>query len=89
MSFNINSSQLDIKNAAPIVYAETVTPSDSVVQTSGLTRGIYVGTTGNVTVTFQNGATATFNALPVGFYWLQVTQVKATGTTATNLLALY
>lgn len=68
--------------------AINVTPSDSTVLAQ--TRGIYVGGAGNVAVTMADGTAVTFNALAVGVvHLLSVSQVKATGTTATNIVALY
>lgn len=67
-------------NAAP------VTPSD----TQDITfMALYVGGTGNVAVITANGQTVTFNAVPVGFFPVAGTRVMATGTTATNLIALF
>lgn len=66
--------------------AKTITPSDSAAQTY---RAIYVGGTGNLTVTTTGGDTTTFNAVPVGTIIPVETQlVKATGTTATLLVGL-
>lgn len=68
--------------------AVAVTPSDST--TFNQTRGLYVGVAGNVAVTMADGTTITFNALTAGVvHPLSVKQVKATGTTATNIVALY
>jgi hypothetical protein len=68
--------------------AVAVTPSDSTVFNQ--TRGLFVGGAGNVAVTMADGTTITFNGLAVGVvHLLSVKQVKATGTTATNIVALY
>jgi hypothetical protein len=65
-----------------------VTPSDSTVLTG--VRGIYVGGTGDLTVVGGDGATTvTFKAVPVGTVLnISPSKVKATGTTATLLVAL-
>jgi hypothetical protein len=53
-------------------------------------RRLYVGGTGNVKVDTAGGETGiTFNAVPVGFLDLHVTRIYKTGTTATNLVALW
>lgn len=53
------------------------------------TVGLYIGGTGDVTVVNQQGLTATFSSVPAGMtLWIEVVQVKSTGTTATNILAL-
>lgn len=68
-----------------------VTKSDSTVFAYP-TRGLYIGGTGDVTVSF--GATAgyaivTFSAVPTGtFLPIAVSQVRSTGTTATLIIAL-
>ncbi len=67
--------------------ATTVTPSDSTV--IPVTRGLYVGTTGNIAVRMaDDGNTITFIAVPVGILPIQVDQVLSTSTTASNIIAL-
>ncbi len=51
------------------------------------TRAVYVGVTGTiVAVMAEDGVTATFTNVPVGWFPIQVTAVS-TGSTATGLLA--
>jgi hypothetical protein len=69
--------------------AASVTTSDSADLTGGLCRGLYVGTTGNVKVTMASGEVVTFNSMAVGYHPLAVSRVWATGTTASNINALY
>lgn len=71
----------------PATSAVAVTKSDTTV--IGLTRALYVGVTGDVAVRCADGRTATFKAAPVGILPIQVDQVLSTGTTATDVLALY
>ncbi len=71
----------------PARQSETVSPSDTVDLTTP-SRGIYVGVTGNITVIMLNGTTQLFSNVPVGVLPVRVTRVKATGTTATNMVAL-
>lgn len=67
---------------------DEVTPSDSAVLTR--TRGLYVGTTGNVAVKSLRGTTCIFTAVPAGLILpIRCTQVLSTGTTASNIVALY
>ena len=55
-----------------------------------VTRALYVGGAGNIVVTMENGEDATLSGVLAGtVYPLSVKRVKATGTTATNLVALY
>ena len=53
-------------------------------------RAVYIGGAGNVKVDMADGSTVTFEAVPVGtFMPIQVRKVYATGTTATNIHALF
>lgn len=64
--------------------AENVTPSDT-AQKSYV--GFYVGNAGNVTVTTETGRDVVFAGLPAGMIiTLRITKIKATGTTATNIV---
>lgn len=67
--------------------AVVVTPSDSTVINT--TRGLYVGTSGDIAVRMADGMSLTFPSVPVGVFPIQVDQVKLTGTTASNIIALY
>ena len=69
----------------PAVSAFAVTTSDTV--TFSATRALWVGSTGNVKVTMNDGTVVTLNSVPAGA-WLDmsVTQVFATGTTASNIV---
>lgn len=50
-------------------------------------RGIWVGGTGNVAVTLQNGAVITISGVQAGTLLpLEAVKVNTTNTTATNLL---
>lgn len=65
-----------------------VTPSDTVDLTF-ITRAIYVGSAGALTVILAGGATVAFAAVPAGTWlWIAVTRVKATGTAAGSIVAL-
>jgi len=52
-------------------------------------RRLYIGVTGDVTVVSVMGVTATFKAVPVGVLDVICARVKQTGTTATNIIALF
>ena len=70
------------------VGAAAITTSDS--GTIPTTRGVYVGGTGDVKVDMADRGTVTFVGVAAGTLLpLQVTRVYATGTTATNLVAVY
>ena len=78
----------DANSTAPAHGAVAITPSD--VATIPNTRAIYVGGTGNITVRMADGQdNVVFATVPVGILSIQVDKVYATGTGATNLVALY
>lgn len=73
-----------------ITDATAVTPSDTVVLVKGATKGIYIGGAGNLSVVLQSGATITFNELSAGvFHPISAIRIRSTGTTATNIVAVY
>ena len=80
--------------------AIAVTPSDTTVLQSGV-RYLYIGShgsgggggggggSGDVAVVTAGGQTVTFKNVPIGSYvYVQCVKVLATGTGATNILAL-
>ena len=71
----------------PAQDAAPITPSDSVSLTVPA-RAIYVGTAGDVTLVTQAGNTVLFPAVQQGVLPVAAKQVKATGTTASGLVAL-
>jgi len=76
--------------SSPAVNGAAVTPSDATPLTQPA-RALYVGGAGDVTVILVGDTAAiTFKAVPLGTtLWIRAATVKATGTTATNLLALW
>jgi len=85
------NSYTSIEVDSPATAAVAVAPNDSTPVGDALPRGYYVGGTGNITgrmwgsdtdVVFQNVPSGVI--LPVRFEI-----VKSTGTTATNIIALY
>ena len=71
------------RRAADVVTSNTVTYESP-------TRGVYVGVGGNVKVDMVSGGTVTFVGVPAGALLpIQVERIYATGTTATNMVALY
>lgn len=76
--------------ADPARSVFAVTTSDSADLPNGVAKSLYVGVSGDVTVIPADGSTGvTFKAHPVGYLLCQVSRVLATGTTATNIVALY
>lgn len=67
--------------------AVAVTPTDLFI--IPVTRSLYVGTGGNIAVRMADGQTITFQNVPAGIFPIQVDIVSSTGTTASNIIALY
>lgn len=68
----------------------TITPSDTLDLTSGPTAGVLVGGGGDVAAVMQNNRAVTLTGLPAGAWVpIKAKRINATGTTATNLVALY
>lgn len=68
---------------------DEITPHDTNLL-SNVTRGIYVGTGGDVAVVSIRGTTAVFANVPDGSVLeIRARQILATGTTATDLVALW
>jgi hypothetical protein len=75
-------------DTAPAYRGAAVTKSDATILPQ--TRALYVGVTGDVAVIFAGDTAAvTLKAVPVGILPVQVTKVMSTGTTATDIVALY
>lgn len=75
------------KDIAAAYDAASLTKSDSTVFPT--TRSLYVGGTGDVAVRMASGTVITFSAVAVGILPVQVNKLLSTGTTATNVIALY
>jgi hypothetical protein len=70
--------------------AFAVVPSDAADLGNGATRGLYVGVTGDVSAVMTGGNTVTFTGLSAGIvHPISVGRIRATGTTATGILAVY
>lgn len=66
-----------------------ITKSD-VTEFATMTKGLYVGTTGDVAVVMADGSAFTIPSVPAGAVLpIQVKQVKSTGTTADGFIGLY
>ena len=73
---------------SPYVGGETVTPSDTVSLTK-VSRALYVGTTGNISVLMMDGSSLVLTSVPVGILPIRVERVNSTSTTASNITALF
>lgn len=75
----------------PARHAEELDASVSDDQPSQPTRAIYVGTAGDISVDMLGSGTAiVFKGLPAGTLLpIQITELNNTGTTATDVVALF
>jgi len=72
----------------PYGHAFVATPSNT-VDLPFISREIYIGGTGNLTVIMQGGASCLFSALPVGAKLpIACERIMATGTTATLITVM-
>jgi hypothetical protein len=72
---------------APASDAAAVTKSDTVPLTVASKR-LWIGGVGDVNLITVKGTTVKYSAVPAGTYLrVRATQVLATGTTATNIVA--
>ena len=88
MADNFSNYQMSLD--APAEHAAAVTPNDSTDLTTSA-RALYVGTAGNVVLDTVGGETSiTFSNVAAGS-WLEVraARVRATGTTASNIVAVW
>lgn len=74
---------------APAFGAFQITPDDA-TPLPNVTRAIYVGGEGNLTVTMAHGQTVTLTAVQPGMmYPLRCKEVHQTGTSASGIVGLY
>jgi hypothetical protein len=75
--------------SSPYVGGQSVTPSDTVSLTK-VSRALYVCGTGNLSVLMMDGTTVTIPTVPAyTLLPLRVERVNFTGTSATNIRALW
>lgn len=76
---------------SPSTIFSTVTPSDTVdIPGQEMCRALYVGGAGDVAAVRQDGTAVVFSAVPAGSILpIRCRRVNATGTTATNIDALF
>jgi hypothetical protein len=83
-----NFSEYQVGLGDPYENGAAITPHDS-NDLSNTTRAIYIGSTGDLKVDLVGGDTVTLASVPVGVIRLRATRVYSTGTTASDLVALY
>ncbi len=90
MTMNLSDYNLDADLTQPADDAAAVTPSDVATLPIKPARALHIGGAGNVKVVTARGSTVTFVGLTAGqLLPVRVTQVFATDTTATSIVALY
>lgn len=73
----------------PVAKGVAITPTDE-ASTFDVTKKVYTGAGGTMTVVNPDGSTTAYASVPAGQWWdLRIVAVKATGTTATGLVAGY
>lgn len=75
--------------SSPAGNAATVSPHDT-TPLADTSRAIYIGTAGNLAMTFIGGQSVTLTNVAAGqIYPFRVTHVLSTGTTAGGIVALW
>lgn len=78
------------KTTSPSNSFFAVTPNDSTNLANGECRGIYVGVSGDVSVLNELGTTTVLVGVLAGVvHPFGTKRIRATGTTATNIIAVY
>lgn len=73
-----------------VIRAVGVVPSDTVNLVDGITKGVYVGVDGDLSAVLADGSEFVFKNLAGGcVHPISVKRIKATGTTATSIGAMY
>lgn len=73
----------------PAQNAIAIIPADGADFTFGQCRSIYVGVSGDITLDTPNQTAVLIKSAPVGYHPIAAVRIRATGTTATNIVALY
>lgn len=77
-----------LEAVTPAQHAASVSPSDS-TDLSVSTRALIIGTAGALKVDTVGGETVTIASVPAGILPIEVTRVYSTGTTASDITALW
>jgi len=74
--------------AVTATQAVSVTPSDT-VNLDDAAPLFWIGVTGNVSLVTRDGGTVIYKNVPVGYLFQAARRINATGTTASEILAVY
>ena len=72
---------------SPYESGVAVTPDDN-ADLDFITRSLWVGVSGDVAVQWRDGSSVVLKSAPVGLLNVRVARILATGTTASELVAL-
>ena len=80
----------EAEQTAPAIDAINITPSDVATLANGTCLALYIGAAGDVTLVTAAGTTTLFVGILAGSILpVRTNKVKATGTTASAIVALY
>lgn len=85
---NVGALNALVDRSAAVKAAATVVPSNTVDLPNHSANGLWIGVAGDVKVDLLTSGTVIFKAAPVGLLNVDAKRVYATGTTATDILAL-
>jgi len=88
MSFKENSGRA-ASPIGPSRHFVSVTPSDTTDLAEGVTRGLYVGGAGAVAIDNDLGEPVVFISGDNQYHPIQTRRIRATGSTAIDIIALY
>ena len=72
----------------PAQHAALVTPSDS-TDLAYTTRAIHIAGAGDVSLVMDDGSQFTWPGMTAGYHPVRVKRIRATGTIATGIVALW
>ncbi len=73
---------------SPAFDGVQVTPSNS-TDLPVTSRALFIGSSGDLSVTMAGGTTLLLRNVPVGILPIRVSRVRATGTTAADIVAVW
>lgn len=89
MAIKAMGGSVELSWSDPGFHAASITPNDN-ADLATQCRAIYVGAVGNVAVIMAGGESVTFNSVPAGTILpIVCNRVMSTGTTATQLVAIW
>jgi len=73
---------------SPAFDGTAVTPNNS-VDLAVMSRALYIGSSGDLSIVTAGGTTLTFRNVPIGLLPIRVSRMRATGTTASDIVAVW